>query len=117
MSSETVCAVVVTYNRKELLIECLEALENQSRPVDAIYIVDNASTDGTSELLLEKNYLGDLPSKELKENFEETIQKGNTVIHYLRMSKNTGGAGGFHVNEVKIISFKQLFILTRKFFS
>jgi len=96
MSSETVCAVVVTYNRKELLIECLEALENQSRPVDAIYIVDNASTDGTSELLLEKNYLGDLPSKELKENFEETIQKGNTVIHYLRMSKNTGGAGGFH---------------------
>jgi GT2 family glycosyltransferase len=27
-NKETVCAVVVTYNRNELLIECLEALLN-----------------------------------------------------------------------------------------
>ena len=96
MNNETVCAVVVTYNRKELLIECLEALENQSRPVDAIYIVDNASTDGTPELLLEKKYLEELPVNEIKENFEETIQKDNITIHYHKMSENTGGAGGFH---------------------
>ena len=31
---ETVCAVVVTYNRKELLIECLNALCKQTRPID-----------------------------------------------------------------------------------
>lgn len=42
-----VCAVVVTFNRKELLMDCLEALLKQKRPLDAIYIVDNASTDGT----------------------------------------------------------------------
>ncbi|MCD6105633.1 MAG: glycosyltransferase, partial [Thermosipho sp. (in: Bacteria)] len=42
---ETVCAVVVTYNRKELLLECLEALRKQTRPLDAIYLIDNASTD------------------------------------------------------------------------
>lgn len=96
MIDVTVCAVVVTYNRKELLIECLEAVENQSKPIDAIYIVDNASTDGTPELLLEKKYLEELPAKELKENFEKTLKKDNTIIHYLRMSKNTGGAGGFH---------------------
>lgn len=97
MSSETVCAVVVTFNRKELLVECLEALEMQSRSVDAIYIVDNASTDGTLEFLLEKKYLNDLPTKdELKENFEETVQKGNTIIHYFRIHENIGGAGGFY---------------------
>ena len=57
MNEETVCAVVVTYNRKRLLIECLEALENQTRPIDAIYIVDNASTDGTPQLLVENDYI------------------------------------------------------------
>ncbi|MCE7699608.1 MAG: glycosyltransferase family 2 protein, partial [Methanobacterium paludis] len=96
MNEETVCAVVVTYNRKELLIECLEALENQTRLLDAIYIMDNASTDGTPELLLEKGYIGELPTTELEENFEKTIKKCKITIHYLRMSKNTGGAGGFH---------------------
>ena len=53
MNRDSVCAVVVTYNRKELLIECLKALKNQSRHLNAIYIVDNASTDGTPELLVE----------------------------------------------------------------
>ena len=96
MNNKTVCAVVVTYNRKKLLIECLKALENQTRPVNAIYIIDNASTDGTPELLLENKYLEELPAKELKENFEKTIQKDNTTIHYLRMPKNMGGAGGFY---------------------
>ena len=54
METETVCVVVVTYNRKELLIECLEALSKQTRPLDGIYIIDNASADGTPELLLGK---------------------------------------------------------------
>ena len=53
---ETVCAVVVTYNRKNLLLECLEAIRRQTRPVDRIYIIDNASDDGTPELLKEKGY-------------------------------------------------------------
>ena len=39
---DTVCAVVVTYNRKELLLECLEALRKQTRPVQGIYLIDNA---------------------------------------------------------------------------
>ena len=29
MTKDTICAVVVTYNRKELLIECLESLKEQ----------------------------------------------------------------------------------------
>jgi GT2 family glycosyltransferase len=54
-NKETVCAVVVTYNRKELLIECLDALCKQTRPIDAMYIIDNFSNDGTAELLLEND--------------------------------------------------------------
>ncbi|MDN5374894.1 MAG: hypothetical protein PWP32_1659 [Methanothermobacter sp.] len=88
-----VCAVVVTYNRKELLMDCLEALLKQKRPLDAIYIVDNASTDGTPGSLQEKGYIDD-PDGSIK-----TIEDhgGNPVkIVYVRMKENTGGAGGFH---------------------
>ena len=44
---ETVAAVVVTFNRSRLLLECLQALLTQTRPIDRIILVDNASTDGT----------------------------------------------------------------------
>ena len=46
----TVCTVVVTYNRKDLLIKCIESLVNQTLKPQAIYIVDNNSTDNTPEL-------------------------------------------------------------------
>jgi rhamnopyranosyl-N-acetylglucosaminyl-diphospho-decaprenol beta-1,3/1,4-galactofuranosyltransferase len=76
--SESIAAVVVTYNRKVLLCECLDALLKQTRPLDAIYVIDNASTDGTRELLEECGYL--------QEN----------KIRYVELPQNTGGAGGFH---------------------
>ncbi len=69
-----VCAVVVTYNRKALLRECLRSLESQTRRPDAILVVDNCSTDGTDAMLAEE--FGHLSP--------------------LRMRTNTGGAGGFH---------------------
>lgn len=37
-NKETICAVVVTYNRKDLLIECIGALEGQNN-LNAIYIL------------------------------------------------------------------------------
>ena len=48
---EKVIAVVVTYNRQELLTECIAALRNQTRPLDAILIVNNGSTDATEQWL------------------------------------------------------------------
>jgi GT2 family glycosyltransferase len=68
----TVCAVVVTYNRLELLTRCLEHLERQSRPADAILVVDNASTDGTAEMLAAR-----------------------PELRTMRLESNLGGAGGF----------------------
>ena len=95
-NKETVCAVVVTYNRKKLLIECLESLLKQTRSVDAIYIIDNASTDATPELLKEKGFIKELPPKKLSEPWEKEFKKDNLPIYYVRMNENTGGAGGFY---------------------
>ena len=72
--SERVCAVIVTYNRKELLRECLKAVLSQTRPPDHVLVVDNASTDGTPEML--------------QEEFPQ--------VEVLRLPENQGGAGGFH---------------------
>ncbi|TQK05123.1 glycosyltransferase [Herbaspirillum sp. SJZ107] len=38
-----VAAVLVTHNRPQLLLQALAALRAQTRPLDAIYVVDNAS--------------------------------------------------------------------------
>ncbi len=98
----TVCAVVVTYNRKNLLLECLDAIRKQTRPVQGIYLIDNASTDGTPETLLENGYIQELPPKELREPWEKKFEVKNLTdgepikLHYVRMQENTGGAGGFY---------------------
>lgn len=76
--TDRIAAVVVTYNRKSLLGECLDGLLRQTHTIDAIFILDNASTDGTQEFLKDRGYLQ-----------EERIQ-------YVRLPSNTGGAGGFH---------------------
>ncbi|MFH2046096.1 MAG: glycosyltransferase [Pseudomonadota bacterium] len=70
-------AIVVTFNRKYLLLECMKALLKQTLPCDII-IVDNLSTDGTSSYLHEKNIL---PNKK---------------IYYLSLKENLGGSGGFY---------------------
>jgi rhamnopyranosyl-N-acetylglucosaminyl-diphospho-decaprenol beta-1,3/1,4-galactofuranosyltransferase len=72
-SSPRVIAVVVTYNRRELLLEALGAVQAQSRPADAVIVVDNASTDGTADAVRTQ-----YPSVQLAE-----------------LAHNTGGAGGF----------------------
>jgi GT2 family glycosyltransferase len=73
----SVTAVVVTYNRKKLLLECLGALSRQTLPPKCIVVIDNASNDGTYELLTEHQLFR--PSS----------------IKYHRMENNAGGAGGF----------------------
>lgn len=44
-------AVVVTYNRLTLLKESIAALLAQTRPTDAVLVINNNSTDGTEEWL------------------------------------------------------------------
>jgi GT2 family glycosyltransferase len=71
-------AIVVTHNRKDLLMECIRSLLNQTEPCRVI-IVDNASDDGTLDIFRDMEIFGE--------------KKGNII--YLRLEENTGGAGGF----------------------
>lgn len=73
-TSESVCAIVVTYNRPEMLRRCLDGLAAQERPADEVLVIDNASTDGTPDMVA-----ADYPWATL-----------------VRLPENGGGAGGFH---------------------
>lgn len=94
-NKEKVCVVLVTYNRKKLLIDCLEHLKRQTRSVDSVYIVDNASSDGTAELLLKHGYINKLPKEEVESFVQYQYQQRILNVYYVRMVENLGGAGGF----------------------
>ncbi len=51
MIEGTVSAVVVTWNSKQDIAECLDSLLNQSAKPTEIIVVDNASSDGTPDLI------------------------------------------------------------------
>lgn len=70
-----VAAVVVTYNRRALLEQTLDALESQVHLPDHLVIIDNASTDETEAFLSEREF-----------SVPATVR---------RLAENTGGAGGF----------------------
>ena len=74
MQKKTV-AVVVTYNRKEMLQENIECLLAQEPEIPSIIIIDNHSTDGTKEAV--QRYIDD------------------GFIEYYDTGSNLGGAGGF----------------------
>ena len=74
--SKQVSAVVVTYNRKELLKESLIALGSQNYKNVKILVIDNCSTDGT------KDYIKD-------------VLKDERFV-YINTGANLGGAGGFN---------------------
>jgi len=73
VSRPSVAAAVITYNRHDVLRQCLSALLNQTRQLDEILVVDNASSDGTPEIVADE-----FPS-----------------VRLIRMEDNTGAAGGF----------------------
>lgn len=79
-----IAAIVVTYNRKQLLIKCLDAICSQLKRPDKIFIIDNNSTDGTDCSVING----------LKINTQ-----------YIKLPINTGAAGGFH--EGLLEAFKQ----------
>jgi rhamnopyranosyl-N-acetylglucosaminyl-diphospho-decaprenol beta-1,3/1,4-galactofuranosyltransferase len=68
-----VVAVIVAYNRRQLLVEALEAVVAQTLPLAAVVVVDNASTDGSADAARAA-----LPTADV-----------------VTLVRNTGGAGGF----------------------
>lgn len=100
-SRDRVCAVVVTFNRKQLLSECLNSLMSQEKSLNAIFIIDNASTDGTPQMLMEEEYIHQLPPSNLNKLWETSLSLTEVSIYYVRMHENTGGAGGFYEGMVR----------------
>jgi glycosyltransferase involved in cell wall biosynthesis len=47
----TISAVIPVYNGQRFIAEAIESLKNQSRPPDEIIVVDDGSTDCTSEIV------------------------------------------------------------------
>ena len=72
----TVCAVVLTYNRKDLLDKCLVSLITQDYQISKIVVVDNCSNDGTDEVL----------------------DKYRNKICCVKLDKNYGASYGFNVS-------------------
>jgi len=71
MNGAGTVAAVMTYNRRDSLRRCLQAIRDQTTPPAEILVIDNASTDGTEAML----------SAEFPE------------ARVLRTSENTGCAG------------------------
>ncbi|MEA2367356.1 MAG: hypothetical protein QOH38_74 [Thermoleophilaceae bacterium] len=67
-----VTAVVLTRDRRELLLECVHGLLGGTRAPEEILVVDNAGSDGGGEAAAE------LPR-----------------VHVMRLERNAGSAGGF----------------------
>lgn len=71
-TNKQIAAVVVTFNRLTYLKKCIASLKNQTHKLDAIFVINNDSTDGTCEWLKSQHDL--------------------IVIS----QKNVGGSGGFY---------------------
>jgi len=76
---ERLAVVVVTYNRADLLVGMLDGLAAQTRPADAIIVIDNASTDHTRKVL------------------DARLDEGILPLVITTTEENVGGAGGFHL--------------------
>jgi len=66
-SMTTVSVVVVNYNRKDMLADCIDSVLSQTRPPERVIVVDNGSTDG-SVAMVRENYGGRVLLVELAEN-------------------------------------------------
>jgi rhamnopyranosyl-N-acetylglucosaminyl-diphospho-decaprenol beta-1,3/1,4-galactofuranosyltransferase len=77
--TESVAVVIVTFNRADLLSRMLDGLAAQTRVPDAVFVVDNASTDHTREILTARREHPEL------------------ALHVTHSEENLGGAGGFRL--------------------
>lgn len=50
----SVAIIILTWNGKELTLDCLDSLSRLTYENAAVYVVDNASTDGTAEAVRER---------------------------------------------------------------
>ena len=90
MKEQKVYVAIVTYNRKEYLLNLLEALQQSEKKISGILLLDNKSTDGTNQTLMEIGFTEKDDIGVLHENTWKSMK-----TYYFRNTENAGGAGGF----------------------
>ncbi len=92
-----IATIIVTFNRINLLLKVLEAVEREVESKGILIIVDNNSSDGTEEELVRVGYVFDEFSPYEEDTGKISINiKENLKIIYLKLDKNIGGSGGFY---------------------
>lgn len=81
LNKKTVCAIIVTYNRKFLLKRTLKHILEQTIKINTIIIIDNDSKDGSREFI--------------NNHFASKFSDAAIDFNWVRLSQNQGGAGGF----------------------
>lgn len=90
--SKIITSIIVTYNRKNDFLRCLQNNVLQSTKPNNILIVNNASTDSTWTDLC------DFLKITMEESFDELLFLKKYLdinVYIINKSKNTGGSGGF----------------------
>lgn len=93
MMNNRIATIVVTHDRKTLLMRCIDGLMAQTCRAFDIWVIDNASTDGTREAL------------------EALI--ADDSVKYVNTGSNLGGAGGFHfgIRCAALVGYESLWIM------
>lgn len=94
MKNKTVTAIVVTYNRKKELVNCINHLLDQTCRLKNILIMDNCSDDGTIDSLNDKFNINIQMSHNV---LQEVGQIHNTNIYVYSSDHNGGGSYGFSI--------------------
>ena len=91
---DKIAAVIVTYNRKELLVKSIASVLRQTKGNPDVLVIDNASTDMTQDTV-----------KELYEN--------DSRVKYYNTGSNLGGAGGFSygINYAVNLGYEYIWIM------
>lgn len=84
MKKFTVDCVIVTFNKVEMLKKSIAAIDDQTYEVKNIFVINNASSDGTQDYL----------------NNEKEV---NPKLKVLNLKENLGGAGGFNYGLRKFV--------------
>lgn len=89
-----IAAVIVTHDRKEKLLRCIDAVRMQTAPEKAdIIVVDNNSGDGTGDAV--RSYIKKVKEEAGTEAGSTGADKCGGDILYFDLGYNSGGAGGF----------------------
>lgn len=74
---QNIAVVIVTYNRLNILKDCIISIKNQSLKPDGIIVINNGSTDGTAEWLTTQSDL----------NFVNKNNDGSSGAYYAGIKK------------------------------